>query len=48
MLTSTVPSVKDVLVPETLLKKRKTDEKTRAANLARAAEQRKVRVPTPA
>ena len=41
-------SVKDVLVPETLLKKRKTDEKTRAANQARAADQRKVRATAPA
>lgn len=37
--------MKDVLVPETLLKKRKTDEKTRADNQARAESQRKVRAP---
>ncbi|WFD33617.1 60S ribosomal protein L7 [Malassezia cuniculi] len=40
---TTVPSVKDVLIPETLLKKRKTDEKVRAANQARSESQRKAR-----
>lgn len=40
---STVPSAKDVLVPETLLKKRKTDAKLREEKQAKAAELRKVR-----
>lgn len=39
---SSVPSAKDVLVPETLLKKRKTDSKLREEKQAKAVELRKV------
>ena len=38
-----MPSAKDVLVPETLLKKRKSDAKLREENQAKALELRKVR-----
>jgi large subunit ribosomal protein L7e len=41
---TTVPSQNDVLLPETLLKKRKTDQKAREEKLAKAGELRKVRV----
>ena len=37
-----MPSAKDVLVPETLLKKRKTDSKLREEKQAKAVELRKV------
>ncbi|WFD41821.1 60S ribosomal protein L7 [Malassezia psittaci] len=40
---TTVPSIKDVLVPETLLKKRKSDSKLREEKQATALEQRKAR-----
>lgn len=40
--SSSVPSFNDVLVPETLLKKRKTDSKLREENQAKALELRKV------
>lgn len=39
---STVPSAHDVLVPETLLKKRKSDAKAREEKAAKAAETKKV------
>lgn len=41
-LYSSVPSAKDVLVPETLLKKRKADAKLREEKQAKALELRKV------
>lgn len=41
---STVPSAHDVLVPETLLKKRKSDAKAREEKLAKAGELRKVSI----
>lgn len=44
---SSVPSAKDVLVPETLLKKRKADSKLREENQAKALELRKVSLTTP-
>ncbi|MCO5579372.1 hypothetical protein L7F22_033227 [Adiantum nelumboides] len=40
---STVPSAHDVLVPETLLKKRKSDAKAREEKLAKAGELRKAK-----
>ncbi|WFC97736.1 60S ribosomal protein L7 [Malassezia yamatoensis] len=43
LVKSTVPSIKDVLVPETLLKKRKSDSKLREEKQATALEQRKAR-----
>lgn len=39
---SSVPSANDVLIPETLLKKRKADAKLREENQAKALELRKV------
>lgn len=42
---STVPSAHDVLVPETLLKKRKSDAKAREEKAAKAAESKKVSIP---
>lgn len=41
-LISSVPSANDVLVPETLLKKRKADAKLREEKQAKALELRKV------
>jgi len=41
--STTVPTAQDVLVPETLLKKRKVNEKTREEKLAKAIEDRKAR-----
>lgn len=41
---TTVPSAQDVLVPETLLKKRRDDAKSREANQAKLAEARKVSI----
>ncbi len=43
-LYSTVPSAHDVLVPETLLKKRKSDAKAREEKAAKAAETKKVSI----
>ena len=43
---STVPSAHDVLVPETLLKKRKSDAKAREEKAAKAAETKKVSIST--
>jgi len=39
---TTVPTANDVLVPETLLKKRKSTEKSREEKVAKAEEARKV------
>ncbi|SCZ95217.1 BZ3500_MvSof-1268-A1-R1_Chr11-2g03361 [Microbotryum saponariae] len=47
MLDTTVPSKQDILVPETLLKKRKSTEKSREEKKNAALEARKVRQPTP-
>lgn len=41
---SSVPSANQVLVPETLLKKRKSDAKSREEKAAKASELRKVRI----
>lgn len=41
---STVPAAHDVLVPETLLKKRKSDAKAREEKAAKAAETKKVSI----
>jgi large subunit ribosomal protein L7e len=41
---TTVPSANDVLVPETLLKKRRDDAKSREEKQAKALEARKVSV----
>ena len=41
---TSVPSAKDVLVPETLLKKRRSDQKSREERLKAAAEAKKVSV----
>lgn len=41
---TTVPSVNDVLVPETLLKKRRDDAKSREEKQAKALEARKVSI----
>ncbi|KAI3625448.1 hypothetical protein CBS9595_000809 [Malassezia furfur] len=43
LVKTSVPSAKDVLVPETLLKKRKTDSKLREEKQAKAVELRKAR-----
>lgn len=43
---TTVPSVNDVLVPETLLKKRRDDAKSREEKQAKALEARKVSITT--
>lgn len=45
IIHSTVPSAHDVLVPETLLKKRKSDAKAREEKAAKAAETKKVSIP---
>jgi len=42
-MSTSVPSANSVLVPETLLKKRKSTEKSRQEKAAKAVEQRKVR-----
>lgn len=41
---TTVPSATDVLVPETLLKKRRDDAKSREEKQAKALEARKVSI----
>jgi len=41
--STTVPTAEQIAVPETLLKKRKTSEKTREEKLAKATEDRKAR-----
>ena len=41
-MTSTVPTKEQVLIPESLLKKRKTQEKTQAEREQAAAEKKKV------
>lgn len=46
MSNSTVPAAHDVLVPETLLKKRKSDAKAREEKAAKAAETKKVSIPS--
>ncbi|SGZ13071.1 BQ5605_C028g10546 [Microbotryum silenes-dioicae] len=46
MFDTTVPSKQDILVPETLLKKRKSTEKSREEKKNAALEARKVRHPT--
>ena len=43
---STVPTKDQVLIPESLLKKRKTQEKTQAEREAQRAEEKKVLSPT--
>ncbi|KAH9815360.1 large subunit ribosomal protein L7e [Melampsora americana] len=43
MASTSVPTAQDVLVPETLLKKRKINEKTREEKIAKAIEARKAR-----
>jgi large subunit ribosomal protein L7e len=45
MKYSSVPTKEQVLVPETLLKKRKSQEKARAEKSAEIADKKKVRIP---
>jgi large subunit ribosomal protein L7e len=44
-ITSTVPTKDQVLIPESLLKKRKTQEKTQAERDQALAEKKKVQLP---
>jgi len=46
-LYSTVPTQEQILVPETLLKKRKSAEKAAADNLVAAKDRKDVRIPLP-
>jgi hypothetical protein len=46
-VSTTTPTAEQVAVPETLLKKRRVNEKTREEKLAKAAEAQKVSLPYP-
>lgn len=43
-IKTTVPSARSVEVPETLLKKKRSDQQAREARVAKAAEAKKVRL----